>query len=1173
MKQRDVASVRGSLATHYLSSPSTLSLAAGTSKWVRCSLLGLLLFAIVLSSSPGAMAQTTIANTPPSVTNGTATLVGHYNPANMLRLAIGLQPPHLAEEQQFLESLQHVAKGQPPQFLTAAQWSARFDPTVEQEQAVVDWATSQGLTVTRRFPNRLIVDVQGTSGAIEKALNVTINSYQVGARTAFSNDRDPSIPANLVGIIHSIGGLNTIEVMRPNNKLVAEPAFPDYSPGPAYSAGASQHGDGDISKLPQSLKASGGPIANYTTGAPYDPQDMYSTAAYDSYALYNLGHCCNPTGISGGSGPNTSIAIASFGEQQTSDMVGFHTQYPYLAYDFNEYYIDGTPACCDGEGTMDLEWSTAMSNSFGSYQDTAHVYMYDGVSFSFGTAVDVYNAMLTDGYARNFSTSWGCEEGWGPGAGLSGDQGCYDQTDADTANNVFASMVGQGWSLTAASGDQGASAGCDFWGPPHTAVQFPSSSPYIVAAGGTTLNLAGGPPPSFSSVTAWTGGPDGCDTNDGGSTGGYSIFFGEPSYQSGLPSRGVPDIALNADWYNTPQYFYFEGSLSGNGGTSIVAPETVGFFAQANSYLLWLGYGPIGNPNPYFYGIGYGDIRPPHYPFYDITTGCNNNDITLDYGLTYYCAGAGWDAVTGWGMYNFLQLAWALNWSIIPPINYPTPTFSGPAVNTWYNSNQEVSWTVTSSNDGAAGQSVDWDVDPGNPTSEATPGLSGFPGSPYNAFYDGPQFINNTGSPTGSFNGCWQFFSTVCSGGPVGQGLHTLYVRTWGNEGESEVFTYGPLGYDTIPPVTTDTLGGTLSGSTYITAVTNTLTATDPGAPTTGSGVASTVYQINSGTVTSYSAPFTVSTVGPNTVTFHSTDHAGNVESTESVSFSITSPTATTLSSSLNPAGSGKSVTFTAITAATVAGNTPTGTVTFKDGATVLATKTLSGGKATFATSTLALGSHSITATYSGATYFSGSASSALTETILNDTTTTLASSKNPSTFGGSVTLTATVTHSGAGTPTGTVTFKQGSTTLGSSALSSSGKATFSTSALKVGTDSITAVYSGDSNFETSTSTALKQVVDKANSSTSVASSLNPSVSGQTVTFTATVTSSGGTPTGSVTFKDGTTVLGSKALSGGIAAFSTSKLATGTHSITADYGGSSDFNTSDSSTLEQVVNP
>lgn len=185
-------------------------------------------------------------------------------------------------------------------------------------------------------------------------------------------------------------------------------------------------------------------------------------------------------------------------------------------------------------------------------------------------------------------------------------------------------------------------------------------------------------------------------------------------------------------------------------------------------------------------------------------------------------------------------------------------------------------------------------------------------------------------------------------------------------------------------------------------------------------------------------------------------------------------------------------------------------------------------------------------------------------------TSTALTSSQNPSTYGQSVTFTATVTSSG-GTPTGTVTFKSGATTLGTATLKS-GSASFTTATLTAGSSSITAVYGGTADFAGSTSHALTQTVNQAATSAFVISSLNPSTSGQAVTFTATVISSNGTPTGTVTFKDGSTTLGTGTLSNGEAKFTTSSLSVGTHSITAVYAGSTDFSGSTSPVLSQVVN-
>ncbi len=135
--------------------------------------------------------------TPQKVVEGTAVRVSHYNPDQKLRLALAVHPPHMDEEEQFIKEL--VTKGSPNfhKFLTLDQWNARFAPSAEDEQAVVDWAPeSVGLTVTKRYSDRLIVDVEGTAGTIEKAFGVTINNYQVGDEVDFfKRPRPDSFPA------------------------------------------------------------------------------------------------------------------------------------------------------------------------------------------------------------------------------------------------------------------------------------------------------------------------------------------------------------------------------------------------------------------------------------------------------------------------------------------------------------------------------------------------------------------------------------------------------------------------------------------------------------------------------------------------------------------------------------------------------------------------------------------------------------------------------------------------------------------------------------------------------------------------------------------------------------------------------------------------------------------
>ena len=208
--------------------------------------------------------------------------------------------------------------------------------------------------------------------------------------------------------------------------------------------------------------------------------------------------------------------------------------------------------------------------------------------------------------------------------------------------------------------------------------------------------------------------------------------------------------------------------------------------------------------------------------------------------------------------------------------------------------------------------------------------------------------------------------------------------------------------------------------------------------------------------------------------------------------------------------------------------------------------------------------------------------------TAVNSTTTAVSSSLNPSGFGQSITFTATVTTgASAGNLTGTVTFFDGIKILASGVhLGTPGTtatATFTTSTLAVGTHTITTTYGGDVGHSPSNSTdpngttpGLTQNVLEG-TRTNLASSVNPSSLGQSVTFTATVTTPGGggvIPTGSITFFDGATILGNVPLNGAaVATFTTVALTAGAHPIAATYGGDSpnDIQGSSSTVLTQDV--
>jgi len=285
--------------------------------------------------------------------------------------------------------------------------------------------------------------------------------------------------------------------------------------------------------------------------------------------------------------------------------------------------------------------------------------------------------------------------------------------------------------------------------------------------------------------------------------------------------------------------------------------------------------------------------------------------------------------------------------------------------------------------------------------------------------------------------------------------------------------------------------------------------------------------------------------------------------------------TTTSLVSSVNPSLPGQVVTFTATVAVVApAAGTPTGTVTFFiDGGPASGPIALAGNTASLTTNTNTFsdGNHQVTAVYSGDGSFDTSTSPPVNQFVgPAATSTALTSSANPNQAGQPVTFTATVSTP-LGTPTGSVVFTLDGVDSEPVPVGAGGTAAITAADLDVGTHSVVATYSGDLAHTGSASPTLTQTVGINATTTSLVASPNPSLIGQPVTFTATVSSPGGTPTGTVTFTVDGVPAAPVALTGGAATFSTSTLGAGPHSIVATYSGDASFSTSSSPTLTQTV--
>lgn len=734
-----------------------------------------------------------ISHTPGVVSKAKARLVSHLDPTLKMRVRFVLTPPNQDELARFLKDVQDPRSPSFHRFLTLAEWKARYAPSDADVDAVINWAESNGLTLTYRFDTNLAVVMDADVRTVEKVLGLTMNRYEFDGKKFYSNDRDPTVPLGAAHVVQDVLGLNSIEKFHSPHSPDEVKQEPEVKPGPfraglpAPRAGEESTGGGSEASLQPAITG-GNPQATNLI----EPQDLWNTEGYNYGALQKLSKCCNPMHSSSGSPKEMSIAVVGGNAPLPSDYLTFFKQYG-LSPIVNPVEV-GSPSCCDDEMTLDVEWAAAMSSNPASPADAATIFIYEAQSAQIDDLFDAWQMAMMDNRARVFTTSFG------------GPESFYgqisDRTLLDFDNTAFA-MASIGWSMVAAAGDRGAYDDCQT-----LSVDYPASDPEFIGVGGTTLTfgLIGGKL-VFAKEMAWGG--NGCGNslnlaaNLGGGGGGCSIRFFAP-WQPQICSRSVPDVALNAGCPNgspcgsSQAFFYSFGKTpgwQGVGGTSIGAPEMAGFFAQANAYLASLGSicgaqhnapcGPLGNPGPALYAA---PSSAPHNPFYDITQGCNGGDtVSFSLGQGFigtpqqgFCAVPGYDQATGLGSANMLQLAWAIN-SFFAPVTKPVITFGPvPAANQWYNTDRHVVFAVGGAAEGIAGFTAQWDQDPGDPTTHATPG-SGDP------FWDGPQVPNGSA-------GALRLAA-------AGEGCHFAFVRAWSNTGKgSDPSGYGQVCYDITPP-------------------------------------------------------------------------------------------------------------------------------------------------------------------------------------------------------------------------------------------------------------------------------------------------------------------------------------------------------------------------------------
>jgi kumamolisin len=506
-------------------------------------------------------------------------------------------------------------------YLTPDEYEARYGADPADIAKVEQFAQENHLTVIRRDSAQRVVVLSGASQEVSAAFRVQLIQY-TSSRGNYRGRLGPvQIPDYLVGIVEGVFGLDNRLQARPHLRYTrpggsSDGALATATAAPAFGTPGSFAPPqvGEIYNFPKNLDGSGQCIGILEFGGGFAESDLQTYFQQLGLPVPKV----------------TAVAVDGMGNNP------------------------GKEPDADAEVLLDIEIASSLAPG-------ADIVVYFA-PFTEQGWVNAITAAVHD--TRNnpsvLSISWGFTEG----------QDIWTPQAIQTVNQAFQAAALQGITVCAASGDDGSR---DQLEDGRVHVDFPASSPYVLACGGTTLLFANG---AFTGETTWNTG--GRDQGGGATGGGVSDDVAQPSWQKGIvpPSvnpgnhvgRGVPDVAGNADGASGYAILADGQMLSGVGGTSAVSPLWSALIARANQKL----GKPVGYINPLLYGtLGMTSA------FNDVKGG--NNDPTGGK-LGGYQAGAGWDACTGWGSPNGTALVDALTASGKPsggPV--PTPGDAGPA--------------------------------------------------------------------------------------------------------------------------------------------------------------------------------------------------------------------------------------------------------------------------------------------------------------------------------------------------------------------------------------------------------------------------------------------------------------------------------------------------------------
>ncbi len=1075
-------------------------------------------------------------------------------PMNRMLLVLQRSPQQESALELLLDQQQDQSSPNYHQWLTPQQFGQQFGPSDQDVEKITSWLQSHGFQVAPISNGRTVIEFSGTAGQVQEAFHTAIHKYSVPSKTGaledhWANSADPSIPAALAPVVAGINTLHNfprkpmhvVSGVFKKNRTTGEtkPVNPEFT----FTCGTNQSNQ---------------------------PVSCYGLGPYDFATIYNVLPLWNGSPAPVIDGAGQTIAIIGETDVDMKDIENFRSLFGLPAND-PVVILDGPdPGVVPGDETesdLDLEWSGAIAKGATiKFVTSAATNTTLGVDLSALYAVD-HNV------ATVMSESYGiCELG----LGTVGNQ---------FYNSVWQQAAAQGITAMVSSGDSG-SAGCDSQDnhPPAPAeyglrVNGFSSTPYNVSVGGTDFNDLSNPTTYWSTTNnpttqlsaksyipevPWNdsctsqalvfygyssnalqncndqqllnlnvftvggaGGKSACTTNDGQDVSSCSGGYAKPSWQTGtgVPSDGkrdIPDVS-----------FYASGGFyTGSFYVVCEADQTNGVYCDQDPQNLdFLGVGGTSASTPSFAGImalvnqkTASRQGNANYTLYKLAAqsgaSCTSSGTPASTCIFY-------DVTTGTN-------AMPCDDTVAAPVNCGAAGPAGIGILTGYNSTAGYDLTTGLGSVNAANLVNKWST------------------------------ITSALKPS----------ATTLSLNPTTSIVHGTAVTV-------------QIGVTPTPPAT-----GTPTGNVALLST----TTIDPGV----TDFALTNGSVNSTTDVLPGGSYTVTAHYPGDGTFAASD------SKPPVSVTVTPEGSKTAVSLITQDSQGNIFPFTTgpygskvYLRADVSGNSgngvPTGTVTFKDnGAAITGIPALtlnSQGNVlpTNPTFTFTAGTHPITGAYSGDPSFNASTSTAASFTITQAQVTTVLNNSNAggfSTLGSPVALSANLSGTSCGnTPTGTITFFDGSTQLGSpqTLAGSTNSATcqinaqvfLTTSALTLGANTVTAKYSGDTNYASSVSAPSSLPVKIATSAT-VSASAPTIMQGQSITFTAAITqvqAGGPGPTGTVQFTaNGTNVGSAVTLSGGQAQVTTTSLSSGTVAIAAAYSGDTDYESS-GATLSENVTP